>query len=163
METQRATNDKKMKQVNTEHEHLRATIQMQLDELDITFKDLEKQHQQTLSNLLAAHNIISVKEDVERQLALMTEHNKQIDAAKDELNRELENASDYIVRLEDKFFETKKTSLDLLKSLKGSEGEIDMLKTYIIDLKSRIAVYIPVKGDATDKKMAEYINNYPDR
>ena len=38
-----------------------------------------------------------------------------------------------------------------------------MLKAYIIDLKSRIAVYIPVKNDTIDKKIAEYINNYPDR
>jgi len=37
------------------------------------------------------------------------------------------------------------------------------LKNYIIDLKSRIAVYIPVKDDRIDKKIAEYINNYPDR
>lgn len=104
-----------------------------------------------------------VKHDVERQLATAMEHKHQIDAAKDELNKELENASDYIVNLEEKFFQAKKTSLDLLKSLKDSENEIDTLKTYIIDLKSRIAVYIPVKGDPTDKKMAEYINNYPDR
>jgi len=60
--------------------------------------------------------------------------------------------------------------LDLLKSLKDAEGdcgdlqeEIELLKSYIIDLKSRIAVYIPVKGDPVDKKVAEYINNYPDR
>ena len=30
-------------------------------------------------------------------------------------------------------------------------------------MKSRIAVYIPQKGDSIDKKLAEYINNYPDR
>lgn len=30
-------------------------------------------------------------------------------------------------------------------------------------MKARIAVYIPVKGDQTDMKLAEYINNYPDR
>lgn len=30
-------------------------------------------------------------------------------------------------------------------------------------MKSRIAVYIPVKGDSIDKRIAEYINNYPDR
>ena len=41
--------------------------------------------------------------------------------------------------------------------------EIDTLKQYIIDLKSRIAVYIPIKNDVIDKKLAEYINNYPDR
>lgn len=42
-------------------------------------------------------------------------------------------------------------------------NEISALKSYIIDLKSRIAVYIPVKDDRVDKKIAEYINNYPDR
>lgn len=37
------------------------------------------------------------------------------------------------------------------------------MKAYIIDLKGRIAVYIPVKSDPIDKTLAEYINNYPDR
>jgi len=37
------------------------------------------------------------------------------------------------------------------------------LRNHIIDLKSRIAVYIPVKNDQIDKRIAEYINNYPDR
>jgi hypothetical protein len=30
-------------------------------------------------------------------------------------------------------------------------------------LKQRIAVYIPVKDDEIDLRLAEYINNYPDR
>ena len=33
----------------------------------------------------------------------------------------------------------------------------------MLDLKSRIAVYIPVKDDLVDRRLAEYINNYPDR
>ena len=37
------------------------------------------------------------------------------------------------------------------------------MKQYIIDLKSRIAVYIPTKSDPIDKRLADYINNYPDR
>ena len=51
----------------------------------------------------------------------------------------------------------------MLKQMKENENEIESLRQYIIDLKSRIAVYIPVKGDIIDKKLAEYINNYPDR
>ena len=31
------------------------------------------------------------------------------------------------------------------------------------DLKQRIAVYIPIKDDAIDRKLAEFINNYPER
>lgn len=60
--------------------------------------------------------------------------------------------------------------MDLLTQLKQREAqcmdyvdEIETLRNYIIDLKSRIAVYIPVKGDVIDKRIAEYINNYPDR
>ena len=58
----------------------------------------------------------------------------------------------------------------MLKQMKEYEAEIaklgeenETLRQYIIDLKSRIAVYIPVKNDPVDKKLAEYINNYPDR
>ena len=54
-------------------------------------------------------------------------------------------------------------SLDLLASLRDREAEVETLKQYVVDLKSRIAVYIPVKDDVIDKKLAEYINNYPDR
>lgn len=72
-------------------------------------------------------------------------------------------AGAYIVELEDKLSKQHQTSLDLLKALKDAEYQIETLKQYVIDLKSRIAVYIPVKDDAIDKKLAEYINNYPDR
>lgn len=47
--------------------------------------------------------------------------------------------------------------------IQGLNEEIDALKSYIIDLKSRIAVYIPAKDDNIDRRLAEYINNYPDR
>ena len=47
--------------------------------------------------------------------------------------------------------------------MKDAEIEIETLKNYIIELKQRIAVYIPVKDDVIDKRLAEFINNYPDR
>ena len=90
--------------------------------------------------------------------------------AKAKLLSEIESASGYILELEAKFYQAQRTSLELLKQLKQSQGsvadlenEIETLRSYIIDLKSRIAVYIPVKNDVIDKRIAEYINNYPDR
>jgi glycerophosphoryl diester phosphodiesterase len=53
--------------------------------------------------------------------------------------------------------------LELLKALKKAEQEIETLKQYIIELKQRIGVYIPVKNDTIDRKLAEYINNFPER
>ena len=95
---------------------------------------------------------------------------KQLDQGKQKMQAELENASAYIIELEEKFYKSQQTSLELLKQLKQVEfeneellHEIETLKQYIIDLKSRIAVYIPVKNDVVDKRLAEYINNYPDR
>ena len=82
---------------------------------------------------------------------------------KDVLQREIQAASDYILQLEDKCFQANKTSLELLQRVRDLESECETLKAYIIDLKQRIAVYIPVKTDGVDMKLAEYINNYPDR
>ena len=53
--------------------------------------------------------------------------------------------------------------MDLLKRVRDLELETATLKNYIIDLKARVAVYVPVKDDAIDLKVAEFINNYPDR
>ena len=72
-------------------------------------------------------------------------------------------ATSYIDSMEHKVYDANKTSLDLLTSLKGAEEEVEMLKAYVLDLKARIAVYVPVKDDPIDKHLADYINNYPDR
>jgi hypothetical protein len=65
--------------------------------------------------------------------------------------------------MEEKVYKSNKISLELLKQLKDAEVEISALQQYIVDLKQRIAVYIPIKDDSIDKKLAEYINNYPER
>lgn len=50
-----------------------------------------------------------------------------------------------------------------MKQLKEAELEIETLKQYIMEMKHRVSIYIPVKEDLVDKKLAEFINNYPDR
>ena len=79
-------------------------------------------------------------------------------------------ASEYILQVEEKMHQANLTSLEILKTLRDREQEIgrlntevNTLKAYVLDLKARIAVYIPMKGDTVDRKLAEYINNFPDR
>lgn len=79
------------------------------------------------------------------------------------LLKEVENGTEYVLELEEKVFKANKTSLELLKQLKEAEAENDTLKQYIVELKSRIAVYIPVRDDLIDRRLAEFINNYPER
>jgi hypothetical protein len=73
------------------------------------------------------------------------------------------SATDYMTELEQKLVVSNKQSLELIAQLKDAEQEISVLREYIIDLKAKIAIYIPVKGDPVDTKLAEFINNYPDR
>jgi hypothetical protein len=100
---------------------------------------------------------------VEAQLAAERNRNAQLDEQKAIFQKEQETASDYILELEDKVYKANKTSLELLRHLKDAEAENETLKNYIIELKQRIAVYIPVKDDPIDRRLAEFINNYPER
>ena len=79
------------------------------------------------------------------------------------LHKELKKASSYIKKLEERVLEANNQSLDLLKRVRDLELENDTLRNYIVDLKARVAVYVPVKDDTVDMKVAEFINNYPDR
>lgn len=99
----------------------------------------------------------------EQELKNIKAFNEVTNQEIEQQREELRTASDYIRKLEEKIYKANKTSLELLKQLKESENEVEALKNYVMELKSRIAVYIPVKDDPIDKKLAEYINNYPER
>ena len=79
------------------------------------------------------------------------------------LHSELLTASDYIIALEARCYQANKTSLDVLNNLRSAEAryehDVASLKSYIIELKSRLSSYIPVKNDQTDLALAEYINS----
>lgn len=79
------------------------------------------------------------------------------------MQNELDKANDYALQMEEKVYKSNKISLELLKQLKDAEQEIAALQQYIVDLKQRIAIYIPVRNDVVDNKLAEFINNYPER
>ena len=72
-------------------------------------------------------------------------------------------SSQYIMELEQRTLQANTRSLELLKAVRDLELENATLKNYIIDLKARVAVYVPLKDDPIDQKMADFINNYPDR
>ena len=65
--------------------------------------------------------------------------------------------------LEQRMYDANKRSLDALKAMRDLEVENSTLREYIIDLKAKVAVYVPVKTDPIDVRIADYFNNYPDR
>ena len=60
-------------------------------------------------------------------------------------------------------FDANKRSLETLKMMRNAEVENVNLKNYIIELKAKLVVYIPIEEDPIDQRVADYINNYPDR
>ena len=106
---------------------------------------------------------LRLQADLEDELSFEESRCAALNEQSNALMRDLQQASEQVSEYEDRLQETSQRSLELLKQLKDCENEVDTLKSYIIDLKSRIAVYIPVKHDSIDKKLAEYINNYPER
>lgn len=102
-------------------------------------------------------------QDIEVQVSRSKVVQKEYTEDRMYLRKELEKASDFMVDLEEKVHKANSTSLTLLNKVKEAEREVDVLKDYIYELKSKVAIYIPVREDPIDKKLAEYINNYPDR
>ena len=156
-----------MKNLKLEHanilEMLRREKQEKIDTLEINLRKCQDTIVNLESTVLSLNTVIAKKEDVEKERDLWINRHNDMEQQKQDITVQLQGASEYIFQLENKCYEVNQEQLEMLKQLKGHESEIDNLRQYIIDLKSRIAVYIPVKGDVIDKKLAEYINNYPDR
>lgn len=121
-----------------------------LNQRNQTIRSLESVNLQLRNEIMRLEGELKVRIDVERQLR---EANIQIQILieqKDKLKRDLDTASDYVLEQDQKVYKANQTSLQLLQSLKDAELEIETLKEYIIELKQRVAVYIPVRDDNVD-------------
>jgi hypothetical protein len=116
-------------------EDMRAQMQAEIDSLKLIIIEKDKIILQHETTIITLKETIVKKEDIEDQLAEALEREKDNQAAREALQKELENATDYILELEEKVYKANKTSLELLKQLKDAEVEIETLKQYIIDLK----------------------------
>ena len=77
------------------------------------------------STVLELNQRLASKEDVEKQRDLWKSHHENMQEAKQELQQQLEGASAYINQLEEKFYESQTTQLEMLKQMKEYEMEIE--------------------------------------
>ena len=134
-----------------------------ITELNQTIKSLEATNNELETTVDSLQDKLEVLKDVKAQLVGAQAVNEELIQEKEKLRQELDTAGDFMLDLEQKVHKANNTSLELLRQLKDSENEIDALREYIVELKQRVAVNIPMKEDDVDKRLAEYINNYPDR
>ena len=170
METQRVEKDAVIKQLTLEKEAIRKEAEAQINQLEAELKSQEYQLTELKNSVIALTAELARKNDVESQLETQRNRTSQLDNQKEILQNEQLTASDYILDIENKLYKANKTSLELIRLLKEAEAENEQLqreKEYyqqeLVTLKKRYELYIPVKGDPIDIRLAEYINNYPDR
>ena len=129
-------------------------MQAALNKLTIQFNEKlesqQREHSATINSLRTQKAVIASQ--------LEQSHGDRLS-----LHSDLKKASNYIEKVEQRVLEANNQSLDLLKRVRDLELENDTLRNYIIDLKARVSIYVPVRNDDTDMRLAEYINNYPDR
>ena len=94
---------------------MRSDYDLRLNEMDIENKNLMKQNAQQESENLELKTHLAQKEDVENDLKMTQQHHDAMESAKGELQDQLESASSYIVQLEEKFYNSQQTQLDMLK------------------------------------------------
>lgn len=149
---------------------MRDLLQTQINNLNAERQELYRAVQRLETTITELRAEVIIKDDLRKEVDDARQQLDLMFKEKAKLQTELEAAFQFIQELEQKYLHSEQSRLDILRQLKECEFdleaammEIQTLKQYIIDLKSRIAVYIPVKGDSIDKRLAEYINNFPDR
>ena len=163
MESMRKNKDSVIQKLIKAAEEQRNKGDSAVDQLQKQLLEAKADLSQKQSQILGLEESLITLKDVKEQLTDTTKRLEESQDSRQSMQKDHESATDYILELEEKVYKANKTSLDLLKQLKDAELEIESLKQYVIDLKHRIAVYIPVKDDQIDKKLAEFINNYPER
>ena len=131
----------------SELENLLKIREQKITELETTILEINSivhQLRQQLDSINAECNRLK---DVESQLDKTNEVQQEYVEDRANLRNELDKASDFMVDLEEKVHTANATSLNLLNKVKEGEREIDILKDYIYELKSKVAIYIPVRED----------------
>lgn len=154
---------KRIHEEKSEVEMTLTTREKKITELEIRIYEINTTVHKLKQEIDSVNTECNRMKDVESQLIRSKDTNEEYKQDRTHLRDELEKAGDFMVDLEEKVHKANATSVTLLNKVKESEREIDILKDYIYELKSKVAIYIPVREDPIDKKLAEYINNYPDR
>ena len=170
LEAQRIEKDAAIRALNDQKEEQRKVLNAQIDDLEVQIKKMKLEVIEMRGKVATMETELARLHDVEKQLETQKNRNQDLDQQKEILQNEQLTASDYILEIEHKLYKANKTSLELIKLLKEAEGEIEKLKMDVelalrenIELKQKFALYIPVKGDFIDQRVADYINNFADR
>lgn len=123
------------------------------EECRLLEEEKQRQDQRLQDQIVANEDLIEQTKELKRDLNMVIE-NKQV------MQKELVQANQYVLTMEEKVYKSNKISLELLRRLKDAEVELDTLKQYCRELKVTMPAYKHVKDDEIDRRLADYVNSH---
>lgn len=128
MEEMRKNKDSVIQKMIKAAEEERSKSDVAVDQLQKELHNAKADVNKKQSQILGLEESLVTLKDVKEQLSETTKRLEENQQSRGSLQKDHENATDYILELEEKVYKANKTSLDLLKQLKDAEMEIDSLK-----------------------------------
>ena len=128
MEEMRKNKDSVIQKMIKAAEEERSKSDVAVDQLQKELHNAKADVNKKQSQILGLEESLVTLKDVKEQLSETTKRLEESQQSRGSLQKDHENATDYILELEEKVYKANKTSLDLLKQLKDAEMEIDSLK-----------------------------------
>jgi hypothetical protein len=159
-----------------EHE---TTVKKLLDQISMLQKKndgLQDRLNQVTENLLAAQRlnaelgskmssleqIVVLHDDMNKQLKMANQTLQQAVKDKESLRQQVDMGAEYIINQDEKSYDLQKLIIYLKGVISEKDEYINNLKKLIIEMKEKSAIYVPVRDDPIDRRLAEYLNSVSD-
>jgi DNA repair exonuclease SbcCD ATPase subunit len=133
-------------------------LEAHLNDLRASHAKSRKDNIELRNHILTLEQLLCVKEDVYSQLesAQVRLEGRQGDC--DKLRSQSDANSKVVEDLNDKIMELEKLVIYLKNAVTDKDDYVLNLKKLIIELKDKSAVYVAVRDDSIDRRIAEFIN-----
>lgn len=132
---------------------------------DEIIKQLTRENLTVNSNLTQVQQLLCTQEDQQARISELERHLRDQDDIKVNVQVKFENCSTLLLEVEEKLQETQTISMQLMKRCKSKDEDIHRLEAEMEHIQSNVEdklfIYKPLRDDAIDQNLANYINKAP--
>eukprot|EP01017_Pseudomicrothorax_dubius_P039145 TRINITY_DN5962_c0_g4_i1.p1 TRINITY_DN5962_c0_g4~~TRINITY_DN5962_c0_g4_i1.p1 ORF type:complete len:816 (-),score=343.55 TRINITY_DN5962_c0_g4_i1:188-2635(-) len=114
------------------------------------------------ANISSLEQLLVVKDDVSHQLDAARASLALAIRDKEALRQQLDMGAEYIINQDEKAYDLQKIVIYLKGVIAEKDDYVNNLKKLIVEMKEKSAIYVPVKDDPIDRRLADYLNNVSD-
>lgn len=138
------------------------SLQAQLDSKDFEIDSLKREKIDLNTELAGLEQHLCVREDMNQILDDLTNQSQAQKESVDLLGKELNMMSEYCMAQSERNLASNRAVTKLKDILDEKETELDVLREMVVELQKQKPCYVPMKEDAIDCALADYINTRMD-